>query len=130
MEQASQLLRFLFTGAWNTFFGLGLFYFLLKTGLNYQIVLLCSFTIATAQSHFTQRTFVWKSNQAYHRELIRFYAGTFGFYISNALLLPLFVEGFNLDLFVSQCIVTFTLTIFSFWFQKRFVFFQSEKPIG
>jgi putative flippase GtrA len=129
MKQARQLFRFLVTGAWNTFFGLVLFYFLLRTGLNYQIVLLCSFTIASAQSHFTQRTFVWKSSQAYHRELIRFYAGTIGFYVLNALLLPLLVEVFNLDLFVSQCIVTFFLTIFSFWFQKKIVFFQDKNSV-
>ncbi len=94
----------------------------MKTGLNYQLVLFCSFTIATAHSHFTQRKYVWGAASRYLQEFSRFYLGTFGLYVLNALLLPLFVEGFNLDVFLSQCLLTFILAILSFWLQKKFVF--------
>ncbi len=122
LRQRKQLLGFLLTGAWNTIFGLALFFSLLKTGLNYQLVLFCSFTIATTQSHFTQRKFVWGATGGYFRELFRFYLGVFGFYVLNALILPLLVEGFNLDVFLSQCLLSCILAILSFWFQKKFVF--------
>ena len=120
--QNGQLLRFLVVGTWNTLFGLALFFSLMKTGINYQLVLFCSFTIATAQSHFTQRKFVWGAANGYLHELMRFYLGIFGVYVLNALLLPLLVEGFDLDVFLSQCLLTLTLVILSFWFQKKFVF--------
>ena len=94
----------------------------MKTGMSYQLVLFCSFTIATAQSHFTQRKFVWGAVNGYLNELFRFYLGIFGFYVLNALLLPLLVEGFDLDVFFSQCLLTIALVILSFWFQKKFVF--------
>jgi putative flippase GtrA len=101
----------------------------MKTGLNYQLVLFCSFTIATIQSHFTQRKFVWGSAGGYLRELVRFYFGIFGFYVLNALLLPLLVESFNLDIFLSQCLLSCMLAILSFWFQKKFVF-QEGTSVG
>jgi putative flippase GtrA len=123
-----QKVRFLIVGAWNTFFGLALFYALIETRhtLNYQITLLCSFVLSTVQSHFSQRIFVWKSKQKYLAELSRFFLGTSIFYFVNAVLLPVLVEGVGLRVFISQCAITFFLTIASYFFQSKFVFSISK----
>jgi putative flippase GtrA len=130
MGQRGHQIRFLAIGIWNTIFGISLFYFLAVKNLNsnYQVALFCCFIISTAQSHYAQRRLVWFSKQKYFPELLKFFMGTSGMYAVNVVLLPLFVEGFQLDLLFSQCAVTLILTIFSFWFQGNFVFFRNTTP--
>lgn len=116
--------RYLVVGSWNTFFAILIFYLFTKftPHLNYQIILLLSFLTATAQSHFTQRHFVWLSSQAYVPEFLKFLAGTFLFYLINASLLPLLVEGFNFPVFESQLGITPLLLCASYLLQQKFVF--------
>jgi putative flippase GtrA len=119
---STRKIKFLLVGFWNTFFGLTIFYFLSNTLTNYQYALILSFILATIQSHCTQRNIVWNSTNAYTHELFKFSLGISFFYIINAALLPICVELFELDVFLSQILITLTLTISSFYLQKGYVF--------
>jgi len=120
----NEKVRYLVVGSWNTLFAILVFYLFTKfiPHLNYQIILLLSFLIASAQSHFTQRHFVWLSSQAYASEFLKFIAGTFLFYLINASLLPLLVEGFDFPVFESQLCLTPFLLFASYLLQHKFVF--------
>lgn len=116
--------RFLFVGLWNTIFGLILFLLLLEvfTSLNYSILLIISFLISSAQSHFTQRRLVWRSNTNYLREFLRYFGWTSGIFLINLLLLPFLVEGLNWPIYPSQIFMVICLTILGFFFQKYHIF--------
>jgi len=128
IEQILNRLRneisFLVVGVWNTIFGLSLFYLLLKIipELNYFIILTSSFIISTLQSHFSQRSFVWRSSGPYLYELMKFFWGTFGSFIFNLACLPVLVEYLHFPVYLSQVLIVFLLTIFSFFYQKNIVF--------
>jgi len=123
-ETNSLKARYLFIGAWNTFFGLAFFFLLLKvfSEINYSILLICSFLISTAQSHQMQRRIVWKSKGNYLKELLKFLVGTSGTFIINFLTLPVLVEVFRLPIYLSQIILVIFLTCISYFYQKNHVF--------
>lgn len=117
-------IRFLAFGVWNTIFGLSLFYLLLKfiPELKYYLILVSSFIISTVQSHFSQRHFVWRSSAPYLYELMKFFWGTLSSFIINLACLPILVEYLQFPIFLSQVLIVFLLTIFSFFYQKHLVF--------
>lgn len=116
--------RFLFIGLRNTIFGLSLFLLLLEvfTSLNYSILLLSPFLISSAQSHFTQRRLVWRSDANYLREFLRFFGGTSGSFLINLLVLPLQVEVLNWPIYPSEIFLVICLTTLGYFFQKYHVF--------
>ena len=116
--------RYFIVGLWNTVFGLALFLLLLKvfSYLNYSMLLVCSFLISTAQSHFTQRRLVWKSKANYPKELLKFLGGTSGTFLINLLALPLLVEVLNWPVYRSQTLLVICLTILGYFYQKYHVF--------
>jgi putative flippase GtrA len=117
-------LRYLIVGIWNTFFGIGIFYLLLKlfAGVDYQMVLFICFIVANLQSHFTQRALVWKSEEHFFFELARFFAGAIGVFFINLLLLTTSVDLLGNSIFLSQVVITIVLTVLSYFFQKHAVF--------
>jgi putative flippase GtrA len=116
--------RYLIVGVWNTIFGIGIFYLLLKflIGVDYRIILFISFVLANLQSHFTQRAIVWRSDEQYLSELARFFMGAVGIFVINLLLLTFLVEFFGYKTFETQVFLTFLLTILNYFFQKHTVF--------
>ena len=116
--------RYFIVGLWNTVFGLALFLLLLKvfSYLNYSMLLLCSFLISTAQSHFMQRRLVWKSKANYPREFLKFLGGTSGTFLINLLALPFLVEVLNWPVYRSQTLLVVCLTILGYFYQKYHVF--------
>jgi putative flippase GtrA len=116
--------RYLIVGLWNTIFGIGVFYLLLKIliGVDYKLILFICFVLANLQSHLTQRTAVWRSEEPYLAELIRFFGGAIGFFIINLLLLTFLVDYLGYATFESQVILTLLLTILNYFFQKHAVF--------
>ena len=111
-------------GLWNTIFGISAFYLLLKSfvGADYRLILFISFVLANLQSHITQRTLVWRSEERYFAELTRFFVGAIGIFIINLLLLTFLVDFLGYATFESQVILTFVLTIANYFFQKHAVF--------
>jgi len=116
--------RYFIVGLWNTVFGLVIFLLLLKvfSYLNYSMLLVCSFLISTAQSHFMQRRLVWKSKANYGREFLKFLGGTSGTFLINLLALPLLVEVLNWPVYRSQILLVICLTLLGYVYQKYHVF--------
>jgi putative flippase GtrA len=111
-------------GIFNTCFSVFLFYILLQSlkNIQYQLILFIAFVIANLQSHFTQRVFVWDSNNLYVPELLRFFVGAIGVFALNLVLLTLMVEYLGYTPFGSQVLITLSLTIFNYFLQKHTVF--------
>ena len=116
--------RYLTVGIWNTFFGIGIFYLLLKllSEVDYQLLLFVCFIVANLQSHFMQRVFVWKSEEFYFAELTRFFAGAIGVFLINLFLLTFSVDFLGYPTFLSQIVLTIVLTVLNYFFQKHAVF--------
>jgi putative flippase GtrA len=115
-------------GVWNTIFGIGIFYLLLKflIGVDYRLILFISFVLANLQSHLTQRALVWRSTERYVRELLRFFVGAVGIFVVNLLILTLMVDFLGYETFESQVLLTLVLTIANYFFQKHAVFKATE----
>jgi putative flippase GtrA len=120
--------RYLIVGVWNTIFGIGIFYFLLKLliGVDYRLILFISFVLANLQSHLTQRALVWRSKERYVRELLRFFVGAVGIFVVNLLILTFMVDFLGYETFESQVLLTLVLTIANYFFQKHAVFKATE----
>jgi len=106
-----------------------LFYIFLQLLVNvqYQVVLCLCFIIANLQSHFTQRFLVWKSENSYHLELMRFIAGAVGMFLLNLLTLTFLVEILGFPMFQSQVFLTIVLAMLNYFFQKNAVFKSTDK---
>jgi len=116
--------RYLIVGLWNTIFGIAIFYLLLKflIGTDYRLILFVSFVLANLQSHLTQRVLVWRSQERYFAELIRFFAGAVGVFVINLFLLTFLVDYLGYATFESQVFLTLLLTILNYFFQKHDIF--------
>lgn len=120
--------RYLIVGLWNTIFGIGIFYLLLKflIEIDYRLILFVSLILANLQSHLTQRALVWRSKERYVRELLRFFIGAIGNFVINLLLLTFLVDFLGYETFRSQVFLTLVLTIANYFFQKHAVFKATE----
>ena len=117
--------RYIAFGIWNWLFGVLVFLILsvfFKSTLHYNLLVLISYLVSSTQAHFIQRKFVWKSNNPYPSELIRFISSYIGMFISNILLLTLIVNITNFSPTVLQLIISPILVIFMYIVNKTFVF--------
>jgi len=117
--------RYIVFGIWNWFFGLLVFLVLslfFKSTLHYNLLVLISYLISSTQAHFIQRKFVWRSNNRYPSELIRFILSYMGMFVSNILILTIIVNVTNFSPTVLQLIISPTLIIFMYIVNKTFVF--------
>jgi putative flippase GtrA len=118
------LIRYLFVGTWNTLFGFGVFYLLLKFlgDENYRYTLVLAFVLANLQSHLTQRLFVWKSKQRYWTELFRFILGALLVLALNLFTLTILVDKLKFPIIESQLVLTIVITLINFLIQKTMVY--------
>ena len=117
--------KYITFGIWNWFFGVLVFLVLslfFKSTLHYNLLVLISYVISSTQAHFIQRKFVWKSNNDYLLELIRFLLSYIGMFISNVVILTIVVNISNFSPTVLQLIVSPTLVILMYIVNKTFVF--------
>jgi len=84
--------------------------------------LFIAFVITNLQSHFTQRVFVWDSNNPYFPELFRFFFGAIGVFTLNLAFLIAMVEYLGYAPFESQILITLGLTFVNYFLQKHAVF--------
>ena len=120
--------RYLLVGIWNTIFGISIFFtfsIFWPSWPNY-LILLLSYPVSITQSHFSQRNFVWVSDNSYINELMRFSAGYWMQFILNLLLLEIGVQAFSLDRNICQVFITLFLIVFSFFVNKNFVFIKKS----
>ncbi len=126
---ADERVRYLLVGVFNTLFGFLLFtglYFLLFERIHYINVLLITQIIAVVFSHFMQRKFVWQSAKSYAKELAKFGATYLVASIANILLLTAAVEYLEFSTLYSQYAIGFALIVTTYFFQKHWVFRNSN----
>ena len=74
-----------------------------------------------------QRTFVWKSKDPYIQEIFRFLVSAVTISLLNFLLLVLFVEVLDYQVFETQVTIALAITSLNFFLQKRLVFNLEKK---
>jgi putative flippase GtrA len=123
--------RYLVVGAWNTFFGVALFATLLwlfGDHVGYWLILLVCQVIATVQSHWAQRTFVWRSRGAFLPELLRFSLVYIASYFVNLGLLALCVEVLGWPVFGSQLAITVLMVALTYTVNRLWTFRHAGAP--
>ena len=122
--ETSLIVRYVFVGAWNTFFSIILLYalFFLFTSQHYELELAITFIISTGQSFVTQRIFVWQSSGVVKSELTRFFVGTGSQYILNSLSLYLLNREFHMTPSSAALPLLLVITCCFYFVNKHLVF--------
>jgi len=126
------LFRYILVGSWNMLFGITVFaltYLVIGSDKSYILVAAIAHPIGVTQSHFTQRKIVWKSENKYLPELLKFgLVQTQGF-VSTLLLMVLFIEILELSVILSQVIGTIIVTIVTFILMKYWTFAKKRNVV-
>ena len=120
-----RLIRYIIVGAWNSVFGLALLFWMkiyIFKNTNLFLVFTCSSLISTSQSFMTHRFFIWKSNAALRREVIRFFVVSVSTFLINLLLLLLLVDVLHLPLIACQLCLTLSIALFVYLMLGSWVF--------
>lgn len=122
--ETSLIVRYVFVGAWNTFFSIILLYalFFLFTSKHYELELAITFIISTGQSFAMQRKFVWKSSGVVKAELTRFFVGTGSQYLLNSLSLYLLNREFHITPSHAALPLLLVITCCFYFVNKHIVF--------
>lgn len=125
VRKHEEKIRYLVVGAWNTAFGYLAFAFLLfalQQVLHYMLVLVFSYVVSISNAYICYKFFVFKTKGNYIKEYLRFYL-VYGFsFLINIILLPAFVEIFNVVPVISQGIITILIAITSYYGHKYYSF--------
>jgi len=128
-----QFIRYLFVGAWNTFFGYGIFalmYFLLSRWINYILIAIICNVIAITVAYAGYKLFVFRTKGNYLQEYLRFYI-IYGFtMILGLVLLPIFVELFKINVYLAQALAMILCVGVSFIGHRNFSFSKSMAETG
>ena len=131
-EDTRLLLRYILVGSWNMLFGITVFaatYLVIGSDKSYILVAAIAHPIGVAQSHFTQRKIVWKSESKYLPELLKFgIVQTQGF-VSTLLIMMFFIEILEVSVIVSQVIGTIIVTIVTFILMKYWTFAKKRNTV-
>lgn len=131
-EDTRLLLRYILVGSWNMIFGITVFavtYLVIGSDKSYILVAAIAHPIGVTQSHFTQRKIVWKSENKYVPELLKFgIVQTQGF-VSTLLLMMFFIEILELSVILSQVIGTIVVTIVTFILMKYWTFAKRKNVV-
>jgi putative flippase GtrA len=124
-----RLSRYFIIGSFNSLFGLILmtvlklsFSPLLSGAWIYSIAALSSFLFA----YFTQRRYVWRSENELKRELPKFIVVACFMYLFNLFLIIQIVDKYDLPLLTSQIAIAIALTSLSFFCSKLWVFSSKQ----
>lgn len=128
---ASEKLRFLAVGAFNTGFGYVLFAVLVLTisrVLHYTLLLVVTYSIMSVIAFYLHRTFVFSSRGPVLGELRRYALVHSGTLLANLVLLPLLVEVAGLHVLAAQWGAVLIIPALSYGLHKRFSF--GARPVG
>jgi putative flippase GtrA len=120
---------YLMVGGWNTLFGYGVFallYYYLEHKLHSTVILTISYFLSITNAFIGYKVFVFKSNGNILHEYFRFYVVYGGAFIVNLVLLPVFMEVFKYDAYVSQAIITMLTIVGSYMLHNRFTFKRGD----
>ncbi|MGV8881083.1 MAG: GtrA family protein [Rhodoglobus sp.] len=130
---ADERVRFLIVGAFNTFFGYGLFVaFELLVGkhTSYFVSLYGSFVIAASVAFLLHRHFTYRVTGTGNIfiDFLRFQGVNFVALGVNTLVLPLFVEVFGINVLIAQALIVIITTLVSYFGHKFFSFRRRAEP--
>jgi putative flippase GtrA len=122
---ASQPLRFLVVGGWNTAFGyffFSLLYYLLSPRVHYLAIQAVCVVVNVTMAYACYKFIVFRTRGNYLREYLRFYAVYavpigFGF-----LLLAFTIEVLKMNAYLAQALVTGLIAVTSYLGHKHFSF--------
>jgi putative flippase GtrA len=118
-------IRFLFAGAWNTFFGycIGLLlYESFSTRFHIVAISLVANIIAITSAFFTYKILVFKTRGNWLFEYLRCYITYGGMAIIGTVLIWLFVDILQIDFWIAQFIVIVITTGCSYFLHKIYTF--------
>ena len=124
-------LRFVLVGGYNTVFSYILFVclvFFLTEKYN-QVALFCSYALASINSYFTQKYYVFATKNISFKEYFQCVATWFFSYLINAVLLYVLINVTPLNIYVAQIISLTICAVFNYIFLKRFVFCKNKNKI-
>lgn len=116
---------YLMTGGWNTVFGYGSFallYYFLSGHVNYLIILALSYVISITNSYIGYKLIVFRTKGGGIREYLRFYVVYGGAFLVNILLLPLLVDHYKVNAYLSQASIVIFTILGSYVMHKKFTF--------
>ena len=125
------LVKYIFVGIWNSFFGISIFILLslLLKEWNSILILGLSYFFSTLQAHFSQRKFVWKSESEYLSELFKFSSFCLLQFLLNSILLVVMNSVMETPREANQILIIFVLTVLFFFINKNGVFNASRRQI-
>jgi len=131
---SDERVRFLIVGAFNTFFGYGLFVaFELLVGkhTSYFVSLYGSFVIAATVAFLLHRHFTYRVTGTGNIfiDFLRFQGVNFVALGVNTLVLPLFVEIFGINVLIAQALIVIITTLVSYFGHKFFSFRRRAEPV-
>ncbi len=122
---ASRKLRYLLVGGLNTLFGymvgVGV-YNALTPDANIWTIGIVSNILSITFSFFTYKIFVFKTKGQWLREYLKCYLVYGTIALANIALLGLYVNGFGMSIWVSQALLIFSTTVFSYLGHARITF--------
>ncbi|MDP3588628.1 MAG: GtrA family protein [Sulfuricurvum sp.] len=124
-----QKIRYLIIGGWNTVFGYGAFaalYFWFADSIHYLVILSISYILSITNAYIGYKLFVFRTKGNIFREYLRFYVVYGVSFLFNMAALPLFVEILNLNMYVSQAVVTIITILGSYMLHKNFSFKENQ----
>lgn len=118
-------IAYLIVGGWNTLFGYGVFaflYFLLSSKVHSAVILVISYVLSITNAFIGYKLFVFKTKGNLVREYLKFYVVYAGAFISNIIMLPVFMNVLRMNAYVSQAIVVMLTVMSSYVFHKKYTF--------
>lgn len=126
--EKSFAVRYLIIGLYNTAIGYLIFFLInhyLGNFAHYLIILGVSFLFSLTHAFIGQRFVVFRSNEPWIKEYLRFFLVNISGMVGNVILLTIFVEiGF--ELLLSQAISVLIVAIFSYFGHRYFSFKSHE----
>jgi putative flippase GtrA len=124
-DKHREKILYLITGGWNTVFGYGSFallYYYLSGHINYLIILTISYVISITNSYISYKLLVFRTKGGVIREYLRFYVVYGGSFLVNIVLLPLMIERYKLNAYLSQACIVMVTIMASYLMHKKFTF--------
>lgn len=117
--------RYLAVGAYNTFFGYGLFALLWTVWghtLHYVWILCISHILSVTNAYFGYKIFVFHTSTGGWKAFLKFNTVYIGAFLFNLLALPLLVDGLELHPLLAQMMIVGTTVVTSFLLHKNYSF--------
>ena len=126
--RASEKLRFLVVGAYNTAFGYATFamlYLLFGTRIHYLLLLIVSHFVSVTNAFVAHRRVTFAAEGSVWTQYVRFNVSYLGLLMLSLVLMPLAVERLDLHPLVASAVVLAITVIASYFVHRHFSFRRS-----